>query len=403
MTTQVIMGNGYGAAIASDSAVTVGGRYVHETSEKLVCLDAPHSVVALVSGAVDQYGLPVQVLLNEWKSRLGNSRLRTVGDYRENFLSWYRSNVNDFPIGIEHEQFVFWQIDNHLRNWWRQSSGHEENETLEQRTGAVSALLEREVDDHLALEKIDRFNDSGGDAEIKRIIDHLWVARDGVWPGLEERIRYWFDDIEPEQLSDVCERFRRLLELRASTWSLFGPITSVVFAGFGDRDLVVSTADVALMGGLGSFVSTFQYPTRQAVAEGNSYWFIQTAGQAEYIDNILRGYRQDVVDTVVQRMRAQAAPQVESDQVQFDLGLPDNSAALAGELWSAFKDESESRFLQPLRDAVSAMPLKSLAEAVRSLVGVEALGKVISGQLPTTGGAIEVVVVTRSEGILRLA
>ena len=48
---------------------------VDETSEKLVCLDAPHSVVALVSGAVDQYGLPVQVLLNEWKLRLGNSRL----------------------------------------------------------------------------------------------------------------------------------------------------------------------------------------------------------------------------------------------------------------------------------------------------------------------------------------
>ena len=35
MTSQVILGNGHGIAIASDSAVTVGNRRTYDTSEKI--------------------------------------------------------------------------------------------------------------------------------------------------------------------------------------------------------------------------------------------------------------------------------------------------------------------------------------------------------------------------------
>jgi len=84
--------NGFGVALASDSAMTFGENRTYETAEKDMPLPAPHPIAVLHSGAVNVHGMPYSVLVSEWATSLGSTRLRTVPHYRQNFLSWLSDN-----------------------------------------------------------------------------------------------------------------------------------------------------------------------------------------------------------------------------------------------------------------------------------------------------------------------
>ena len=66
MTSQLILLNGFGVALASDSAMTLGNKRTYETAEKVIPLPAPHRIAVLHSGSVTIHGMPYSVLVNEW-------------------------------------------------------------------------------------------------------------------------------------------------------------------------------------------------------------------------------------------------------------------------------------------------------------------------------------------------
>jgi len=184
MTTQILLGNGYGLALATDSAVTVGGRRTYETSEKMILLGEGHPVAVLVSGAVTQFSLPVQVLVSEWAKTLRGGQLRKVVDYRENFMSWLRDNVHEFPEPETRLIDSYWNADNYLRGCWRDTSGSDEYTTIEEKTQATIEYLQYWIGEHESYRKVDRFADMGGTSHVERIIGELWSAKSGSWVGL---------------------------------------------------------------------------------------------------------------------------------------------------------------------------------------------------------------------------
>ncbi len=77
MTSQLVLGNGFGVAVASDSAVTLedDGSPVrtYETSDKIFPLPMPHRLAVLTAGSALLNGLPFDVLVKEWIRSLGDS------------------------------------------------------------------------------------------------------------------------------------------------------------------------------------------------------------------------------------------------------------------------------------------------------------------------------------------
>ena len=71
MTSQLILMNGFGVAMTSDSAMTFGNGRVYETGEKIFPLKDPHRVAVLHSGNVFLQDFPLQSLIGEWSSSLG--------------------------------------------------------------------------------------------------------------------------------------------------------------------------------------------------------------------------------------------------------------------------------------------------------------------------------------------
>ncbi len=66
MTSQLILANGAGIALASDSAVTINRSRTYESAEKICELPDPHRLAVMSSGNGLRDRLPVEVLLKEW-------------------------------------------------------------------------------------------------------------------------------------------------------------------------------------------------------------------------------------------------------------------------------------------------------------------------------------------------
>jgi len=400
MTTQIVLGNGYGLALATDSAVTVAGRRTYETSEKLILLGDAHPVAVLVSGSVTQFSLPIQVLLREWSKTLESGQLRKVADYRESFISWLRDNIDEFPEAERRLIDTFWSVDVYLHGCWRDSSGSDDYPTIAEKTEATFEYLRYWIDRHEGYDKLDRLSEIGGEAGCAKLIDELWSPREDYWVGLDSRINYWFDDVDSSALGEIKGLLKRLLVLRASTWELFGDTSNVVFAGFGSKEMVPAVASVRLMGGFKSWISSSSSIPNSASKIGVGYFLFERYGQTDYIDNILLGYRSELIESAVGVLQeAGAKVPSDSEDPQLSEGGREFVQDVSEQLWSAVTKGAEEQMLKPLRRAISAMPLRSLADAARSLVGVQALGKAISAELQTTGGRIEVALVSRADGV----
>jgi hypothetical protein len=72
-----------------------------------------------------------------------------------------------------------------------------------------------------------------------------------------------------------------------------------------------------------------------------------------------------------------------------------SSTAGAGDrVW----DNSEDRFVAPLRYAIAGLPTATLADVARSLVELQALRQTTTAEQSTVGGPIDVAVISRSGG-----
>lgn len=391
--------------MATDSAVTVGERRTYETSEKLILIGEPHCVAILVSGAVTQFSLPIQVLVAEWAKTIRGVQLRKVVDYRESFIAWLRDNMNDFPEPELRMVDAFWHVDSYLRMCWNDIADSQPNMDIHRRTEATVNYLSYWVERHQEYEKIDHYQDLGGDNGALRILDELWVERPDWWPGISSRLDFWFDDIEPDALPRVKELVRLLLMKRIGTWSMFGDQTQVAFAGYGSKEMIPSYSSVLLFGGFRDWLTAISDQPFPAEKIDKGYFLLQTLGQTDYIENILRGYRSELIESAAGVLEDAQKQQIEATDGPELSNSPDRPKGhdIKQQLRSAVEQGAEEKMLRPLRRAVSAMPLKSLAEAARSLVGVQALGKAISAELQTTGGKIEVAVITRADGVKMLS
>ena len=94
MTSQIVLGNGHGIAVASDSAMTMGGRRTYDTSEKIYPLPLPHAVAVLHAGNVVFHRMPYSTIISSWIQSIGDHQLRNLSDYVESFRKFLVDEIN---------------------------------------------------------------------------------------------------------------------------------------------------------------------------------------------------------------------------------------------------------------------------------------------------------------------
>lgn len=390
MTSQLILMNGFGVALASDSAMTFGENRTYETAEKVMPLPAPHPIAVLHSGAVNVHGMPYSVLVNEWATSLGSTRLRTVALYRQNFLSWLSDNHDWVSPKRSTDDFIG-QLEALYRDVWDEIKKAVEG--LDSSENSTQRCLQIWQEKAAMLSKWPLLAHDEGD----------WTSStyQALKGRIDERREYWFDDIPmSDAINEQIDLVTRLYLERGHHLQR----SELAFVGYGEKQLLPSYALVEISGFVND--SLLYKMTREQTApdlESGNFFAICPIGQSDAIDRFLLGVDYSTVDVATG-----AAMDVlikyehgldDDDEVDRSKPLTEDEVAIGDKIYSAiesaFRTWSFKNFKQPLFGAIAALPPASLATAARSLIEIQSLSQTITGEMGTVGGPIDVAVISR--------
>lgn len=391
MTSQLILANGHGIAIASDSAVTMGNRRTFETSEKVYPLPMPHRLAVMHSGNVMFHGLPFGTIINEWILSLGEVRLRSVQLYVENFNSWLLDNYLNWTVDSD----LCWDLLNafnlDFERIWNRMKRLEDPMNSE----SIADIWNAEIEGAEKFEDATPISKRIAESEFERLWHPGNFDQDTC---IQKHFDFWFDDVaQSEEILLLAQRY-----VRASIESRYPgsnkSVAQLIFVGYGSNELRPTQSSLRTFGAISQLLYTIFTNSRSAERQGYGIYLIKAAGQFDAIDLFFTGYESGFVEatkTAVSRA-LESVDVKESEQSEDGAGSPINS--IGSLIESSFQDYSESTKLIGLRRTVAGMPLASLVRTAKDLIGVQRLSLEIAGELQTVGGQIDVGTITLKDG-----
>jgi hypothetical protein len=393
MTSQLILMNGFGVAVASDSVVTFGGTSrTYDTAEKVIPLATPHRLAVLHSGSVRLHGLPYSVLVAEWVSSLGETPLRSVDQYRASFISWLESNHQWFSSEVEFGDFLD-QLEDAYRAIRNEMLDAAKQENLEPVESRVLAVVESRRD------WLSRFEPFA--AATESWVDATWSTRESI---IKERFEYWFDDVvRTPAIDQAILEYSRLYVQRGQ----FLNRATLAFVGYGREEILPAFANVEVVSFLEGELMFELVDSQSGNPERVPYFGILPLGQSSAIDLFLRGVAHGSLNVamrassrVLNELRSGVKELIDDEEVwsrvddAIETGTQEVFDAISDDVW----DYSDREFVHPLRGAIAGLPAADLAAVAKSLVELQALRQTTTAELGTVGGPIDVATISRDRG-----
>ena len=99
MTAEIALMNRMGAALAADSAVTIGesGKKIYTSAEKLFQLSEIAPVGVMIYGNAGYTTLPWETIIKAYRKKLGRTLHPTIKGYCQDFTAFLHDNPALFP------------------------------------------------------------------------------------------------------------------------------------------------------------------------------------------------------------------------------------------------------------------------------------------------------------------
>jgi hypothetical protein len=406
MTSQVVLLNGFGVAIASDSAMTLGESRTYDTAEKVFPIGGVHRIAALHSGSVFLHEYPFQVLVSEWSQTLPNDPLPTVEAYLQSFLFWLtrlapsvsqKNQTDQYGVHFEAALGIAYRETKKICDAGTANAFAIAKETIKTKT-----------QDMLTWKKI-----QNSDADFIRGL----MSKHEEWN--KGRVEYWFDDWPADtELNQLAMEYA-FQYLQFGYWS--GRAT-LAFCGFGKDQILPAYSRVDIYGIIGNRCLWREIENSSYNPQVEDRLFsIYPLGQTDAIFEFLKGVDSQVVDLaievafeasdigeellkneIIKRIDTHPNKQEFSQLIESSLedeGRINEVASRVEKLTNErFEQHMEDTRLERLRKVVRGIPPATLASVAQSLISIVPLRQALSGELGTVGGPIDVATITRADG-----
>jgi hypothetical protein len=387
MTTEIVIMNKWGIALAADSAVTIslpdgdeGFREKVFSTNKLFMLSKYHPVGVMIYGNAAIMGVPWELVIKEYrKKRLGAKSFPTLEDYCKDFIGYLNQNTFYFPADLQKEHVTVplaqqlagldGEIGDELLRRMREDGddpiGDEESFNVARWELFGSKLHER-VDALQSLPDIEGFT----------INEDAFYAKysETILRDVAATIQAYSVD---GQSSDSVETAMQRIAYLAVVKDTFGTgieASGIVIAGYGENAIYPSLIAYDIEG---VFDDKLKYVrTHQRIENRNAY--IVPFAQGEMIKTFMDG----------------VSPEYQSISEEYLREiLVSKFGAEAEQTVDDFKDAS-SRIV----DAVQSLPIGELASMAETLVNLTSFKRRVTPDLETVGGPVDVAVITKGDG-----
>ena len=388
MTSQVAVMSLYGAAVASDTVVSLtrgGNTKVIPNQSKIVELGRDHRVLVLNSGNTDLNDFPHDLHLHEWAKTLPGP-LSTLTEYVRSYKAWSASERRLSTIDSQHSLLVT-LINSELEDL---------GDDIERARAAKSRLVDAELSTR-DLDKLDRETlklasywpeklDDFADLSRARLTEQLVSA--GL--DLTKRAASYFSEmaprISPSNLKLIAEIVGVLIgrDYARETDSELG------FIGMGSEQSFVGAIKLRCAGVFGGGLQSREtsWDVQPSKITGRIAWFAQSDG----IEATINGIHPEML---------KAARQVVEDILENEKSLEFTEALYFGQLFEdRVRAESQSRFINPMFSTMSAYSISELSAFAESLVASQANTNIFIDRQSTVGGLIEVASIDPRNGVV---
>lgn len=399
MTSQIVLMNKIGLAIASDSSLTMtrgDNRRTYASAEKIFPLGAEHKVAVLHSGTVEFMEHPYEVLLTEWIKSLQKA-YGTLEEYADSFCSWLAHRQDLFPEESQAE-FLESLVTEYLL----------ETRSTIRKYLSEQSITESEWNNPDVLEKVNgilvediAYLDSLRDLEG---INEKWAENrfQSLKSVLQAAIEYVFDDVPRDEISDSKYEIivKKLLFKKTESRDYDARIALV---GYGHQSIYPKHIWIDFQGVVGDKPRYVKDSISIATTMGSS---LRSHAQDEAIHTFLRAYHPSfsrlAVNYQTETIDLLEAKVLETlgeealGQIQSELELIRNERESGA--YEEFRKASQRDFVDPFTSTLSGLPSTSLGKMAENLIELQILRQTSQAIQDTVGGPVDVAVITLEKG-----
>lgn len=410
MTSEVVVMNRLGIALASDSASTVrigGGRTKFYHADKLFMLSNHQPVGIMVFANSTLMGVPWETIIKLFRAQLGQTKLNRLSDYADKLIEFLQSSTkNLFPPPVQ-ERHYFAMLENYFAGLVEEIK-EQGLEVVEQvRTDKNSNSEIKEIEARIiqeALEAWQEEEDVAADQCNREIAVQMESARSGE---VNRLIANYFSHADSKVIDNVREIVRLIV---CKKRILLESLSGIVIAGFGENEHFPSYEEYYIgemyqgklkyhkksFAAISTDVPAIIIPFAQSEMSftflngiGPVYQYKMYEDVAELTEKIPEAIFKDLKIRGKAKKEAlkEAAKELCRQQVR--------------DLFERVREFKEGYYRTPIIQSIEYLPKNELAHVAASLVNLNSLQKRISiSEDETVGGPIDVAVISKGDGFV---
>lgn len=387
MTAEIAILNSTGVALAADSAITIGRDRVWKSSNKLFHLAPNADVAVMIYGNGSYCGIPWEVLVKSFRQELGPLTFDHLQEYTQKFLG--------FIDGVKLPEAALTDL-----NLWTLFSG------ILQEVGDDVHAIKKKTDRRKKL--VDMMAELQNKFEDYEIVFSDYPFSDFVSQHEKVILELLKDIIDVRATKTVCNAVLTALFEATRRTVETGADTGIVFAGFGDKEMLPVVQEICVDGEVDGKARAWTKRLRNTNLQ-NSGGTIMPFAQSDIAHLFIEGLLPEYVDymsaTLNQTLDRKSSDLVKSyvpakDQlVETRLQEKENSA-MTEEFQKQFREFRQKAAISPMLKVVNSLPKEEMAALAEALVETTSLRRKMDSRLETVGGPVDVAIVSKSDGFV---
>lgn len=397
MSAGICIMNKNAIALAADSAVTVGQHLaIHNSANKLFALSKVAPVGAIIYSNAEVMGIPVEILIKQYKRDLGQKTFNSLEEYVKDFISYMLRNKRLFHFAENEARYI----------------NNVYTDLLNGLNGDYRRLLSRKINEvkrELTSEELEAVRQDAVNMTI-HFIDQLPLIQDF---DITEYILANYSDEIKEHISKMFPWIKGnvLDNLAAKVCTIYNKdffrngYVGIAFTGYGDHDIFPQMQHIHLSGIISDKV---RYAVREKVVitEDNTAT-ISPLAQTDVMQTFLFGINDSFINALANEIPNQIQHVFQS--IGDDNFVEGKKKEVLGKLSSATPNiisqivaKAQQEYLRPITQSVATLPIEELALLAESMINITSLRRkvAIDDNIGTVGGPIDVAMITKSDGFI---
>ncbi len=399
MSAGICIMNKNAIALAADSAVTIGQHLaIHNSANKLFALSKVAPVGVIIYSNSELMEIPVEIIIKQYKSKLGNRCFPTLADYVNDFLAFlttksmlfhFSSNETTYVQSLYSDLLAGLNGDYELSV--RRKIQEVQRDLSEPELKAIQLSTVKEtlsfIDQLPSIPNLNLYD------YIKRMYSN------DIKQYISTQFSWITDPLLSELIDKICLAFEKDF--------MRNGYTGLAFAGYGENNIFPQMLHLHISGIVNN---TVRYTTVENVSiTENRTSTITPLAQTDVMQTFLFGINNNFITEISEELHCQIQSGVNEISDAFFAenkkpAVQQELSRITSNVINKIVKKAQQQYLYPITQSVSTLPIEELALLAESMINITSLRRKVAldNNIGTVGGPIDVAIISKCDGFIWL-